>query len=170
MTKELTIRGGHKVLIDDADWDLVQGYNWYVAALKRKYPYFHIRANYRIEGEVVHVLMHRLIMDAKQGQIVDHINSDSADNRRENLRFVTRGQNMQNSKARAHSKSGVRNVSFEARSGLFLATVRADKVRYRKRFKSMEDASAWATAKRKELHGEFAYDASKDARLAPPVD
>ena len=109
-------------------------------------------------------------MGAEPGQIVDHINSDSADNRRANLRVVTHGQNMQHSKVRAHSKSGVRNVSFEPRTGLFVARVRADKVLHRKRFKSMDEASEWATAKRQEIHGEFAYDASKDARLAKEVD
>ena len=42
------------------------------------------------------VLMHRLIMEAKPGQEVDHINGDKLDNRKSNLRFVTRRQNLQN--------------------------------------------------------------------------
>lgn len=42
------------------------------------------------------VLLHRLIMDAQPGQIVDHCNRDKLDNRRKNLRFVTAQQNARN--------------------------------------------------------------------------
>lgn len=37
--------------------------------------------------------MHRYIMNAQPGQVIDHINGDKLDNRRENLRFVTTSQN-----------------------------------------------------------------------------
>jgi len=42
------------------------------------------------------VLIHRLIMGAKPGQLVDHINRVPSDNVRTNLRFGTHAQNMQN--------------------------------------------------------------------------
>jgi hypothetical protein len=40
--------------------------------------------------------MHRVIMGAKKGQIVDHINRDGLDNRKSNLRFVTAKQSSAN--------------------------------------------------------------------------
>lgn len=40
--------------------------------------------------------MHRFILSAKKGDIVDHINGNKLDNRRENLRFVTKRENSQN--------------------------------------------------------------------------
>ena len=56
------------------------------------------------------MLLHRLIMQAPTGSIVDHANGDKLDNRRENLRFCTHQQNMQNSKVRSHSGTGVKGV------------------------------------------------------------
>lgn len=49
-----------------------------------------------VDGKCVR--MHRLIMGALPGQIVDHINGDGLDNRRENLRIVSRAQNNQNAR------------------------------------------------------------------------
>lgn len=40
--------------------------------------------------------MHRVIMEAKDGEIIDHINNDHLDNTRTNLRIVTHSQNSQN--------------------------------------------------------------------------
>lgn len=41
-------------------------------------------------------LLHRLVIEAKKWQIVDHINGDRLDNRRENLRIVDRQENARN--------------------------------------------------------------------------
>jgi hypothetical protein len=45
------------------------------------------------------IYLHRLILGAKKGQYVDHINRNPSDNRRENLRFVTHQQNILNNAA-----------------------------------------------------------------------
>jgi hypothetical protein len=43
-------------------------------------------------------LLHRLILEAKKGELCDHINGDGLDNRRCNLRIATNSQNLMNSK------------------------------------------------------------------------
>jgi hypothetical protein len=60
--------------------------------------------------------MHRVIMGCVNGDglIVDHINRDKLDNRRENLRFVTQAQNAQNQDSR-YGTSGHRGVSYRSR-------------------------------------------------------
>ena len=48
----------------------------------------------RINGTLKYV--HRLVIGAKPGDIVDHINGDKSDNRVENLRIVSKSQNNRN--------------------------------------------------------------------------
>ncbi|MCC2485004.1 HNH endonuclease [Bacillus pacificus] len=51
-------------------------------------------ATTRLNGK--NVLIHRLIMEAKEGELIDHINRNKLDNRKENLRIVTPQQNVTN--------------------------------------------------------------------------
>ena len=53
--------------------------------------------------------MHREIMKAPRGVEVDHINGDTLDNRRANLRLATRSQNLAN--RRAFSNTGYKGVT-----------------------------------------------------------
>lgn len=43
-------------------------------------------------------LLHRLILNAKKGEMCDHVNGDGLDNRKSNLRIVSNSQNIMNSK------------------------------------------------------------------------
>jgi len=58
-------------------------------------------------------LMHRRIMKAKigDGKIVDHINKNGLDNRKENLRFTSKSRNAVNSSKVLLNKTGFRGVS-----------------------------------------------------------
>lgn len=69
------------------------------------------------------VLMHRFVMGAKGEDIVDHINGDKTDNRRANLRFVTKAQNAQKAK-RGMSTTGLMGVSID--QGYYRAYIRVN--------------------------------------------
>lgn len=56
------------------------------------------------------LLMHRLIMSAPTGIMVDHINGIGTDNRKQNLRLATNSQNQANSNLKKKSISGYRGV------------------------------------------------------------
>lgn len=71
------------------------------------YPY--ALCTHQRDGKERSVRLHRFIMEAPRGIEVDHINHDTLDNRRENLRLVTKSQNQQNiGGAHRDSRSGVR--------------------------------------------------------------
>jgi len=89
-------------LIDLEDIDKVSKINW----SPNNNGYAH-------GGSYKKFLLHRYIMDAKIGQILDHINGDILDNRKVNLRFVTRQQNNWNNKKEKitiTSKTGTKYV------------------------------------------------------------
>ena len=56
--------------------------------------------------------IHRLVMGSPKGMCVDHINGDTLDNRKENLRVCTRSQNSQNQKIKSHNQSGYKGVYY----------------------------------------------------------
>jgi hypothetical protein len=95
MTVEIPLTQGKVALIDDEDLALVSKYKWHAQKIVKKnvvrwYAYSGIRLS---SGKQTQLQMHRLIMAAKAGQIVDHRNRDGLDCRRNNLRFCSTSQN-----------------------------------------------------------------------------
>lgn len=100
----LTIYGGYQVTLDESDYPRVAGIKWFRAAGKYACSYM------TLWGEKTSIYMHRMIVGAiGRDQIVDHINGDTWDNRRENLRIVTKGQNNRNRHS-INSSSGFMGV------------------------------------------------------------
>jgi hypothetical protein len=97
------------------------------------------------------VLLHRVIMSAAKGQFVDHANRNKMDNRRSNLRFVTRSQNSIN---RGH-RADYRGVRLE--DGKWRASIGVNRKNIKLgRFDTPEAAAAAYNEAAKKLHGQFA--------------
>lgn len=72
--------------------------------------------------------LHRLIMNAPKGMVVDHINHDTTDNRKENLRVVTHEENMRNRRAhQANSASGLLGVHYNSSKKRWVAQIAVNK-------------------------------------------
>ena len=54
--------------------------------------------------------IHRLVMGNPKGMCVDHINGDTLDNRKENLRVCSHSENLRNKRTRRTSQSGYKGV------------------------------------------------------------
>ena len=94
--------------IDWCDWERVSRHRWYVLCDGR--PYATRKGAKR---------MHREIVGAKPGEIVDHINGDTLDNRRCNLRIVTPRENGQNRRVHAGGTSRYRGVTLHSEGGVW---------------------------------------------------
>jgi hypothetical protein len=69
-------------------------------------------------------LMHRLILGAKQGMDVDHINRNRLDNRYSNLRIVERSYNLQGKKDQSRSSSKYIGVSWDKSRGKWASRIK----------------------------------------------
>lgn len=103
-TVEIKTKNGFSALISRCDLDLISGRIWTASVLSKK---FYAR---RFENGD-YVLMHRLIMGLlpADGLYVDHINGNSLDNRRSNLRICTMKENCWN-RRKTNSVTGFHGV------------------------------------------------------------
>lgn len=86
---------GKSVLIDKEDYEKIKHFKWQIIKIKNIPPYVFAAGK---QGTPSTVRMHRIILGAPRGSIIDHINGNPLDNRKINLRFCTQRQNMQNKK------------------------------------------------------------------------
>lgn len=152
-TIRVPLTRGAFAVIDAADADLVLAHKWKLQGPPER-PNGASRGFRDGSGRVRHVSMHRLIMGAPPGMFVDHINGDTLDNRRANLRICTPGENARNRVGR-HASVAPKGV--EARSGGYRAVIVAHGVkRHLGTFRTHELAARAYDAAAAELHGEFA--------------
>ena len=101
--------------------------------------------------------LHRIVMGEPEDLVVDHINGDPLDNRRENLRIVTVQQNSMNQTMRKTNKSGVSGVCWHKGNGKWEATITYKyKQIYLGSFDTLEEATKARKDAEEEYFGEFA--------------
>lgn len=165
------------VRVDDEDRWLLEQFRW-----RKRSDGYVIRSLYIgwIDGKYRYkrLYLHRVIMKAGPGEIVDHINGDPLDNRRCNLRVVTQHINMQNRNRKPHARntSGYRGVVWHKERRKWAARAKLDgKNRFIGYFASREAAAeaahAWRLANMPGYREFVDADALANykARAKPPV-
>lgn len=101
--------------------------------------------------------LHRLIMDCPKDMQVDHIDRQTLNNRRSNLRIVTNQINSINKmKAFKNNKNGQLNVSWSNTNNLWRVRFRIDgKEKYVGGYRNYDEAVKVANLKRKEFFGKY---------------
>src|SRR5215217_9112062 len=120
---------GHPFLIDAEDWPRISGFKWSVSSDGRKNRY----VSTRIKGKKIY--LHRFLLEAPDGQTVDHRNGDPLDNRKANLRLATHQQNMFNCGKRSTYKgkptsSSFKGVTWDKSCGRYKAQIAKDGVKH----------------------------------------
>ena len=114
--------------------------------------------NIKVDGKMYKA--HRLTYIYHHGDIpykmeIDHVNGVKNDNRIENLRLATHGQNQQHAGMQANNTSGAKGVNQEGEK--WRARIMVDKVAvHLGRYDSIEEASKAYKEAAKKLHGKFA--------------
>lgn len=113
---------GDEFYIDKEDLEKVINYCWRID------HYGYVVANSR-DGTNQIIRIHRIIMDAPDDVVIDHINWNKLDNRKSNLRLATKTQNNINIKRKSNNRSGYTGVSV-LRNGKFHAAISYKNIKY----------------------------------------
>jgi len=151
--KTFKTTNGFEVIIDDDWYDDITSVRWSAAAANQKY----IKTIYKNhDGVWVNVYLHRLIIGANRGETVDHINGNTYDNRRENLRICSKSQNGFNRGPNKNNLAGFKGVQLRSDKKKWMARINVmGKAFYLGCFDTKELASEAYKEASKRLHGEF---------------
>lgn len=144
---------GKFVLFDEEDLPLVKQYRW--TGMSNGWGTY---AKACAPGKRT-ILMHRMILGITSPNVyADHINHDTLDNRRSNLRIATPSQNAYNSRASSNGKSSrFKGVTWVRRRGRWQAYICiSGKHRHLGYFWNEVDAARAYDAAAQEFFGEFA--------------
>lgn len=152
---EIVLTQGKITLVDDDVYDWASEYRW-CAQRTPAGAFYAVRTT--PVPESLKVQLHREIVNAPNGMVVDHIDGDGLNNQRSNIRVATRGQNICNSGLGRLNRSGFKGVSMDKRSGYWRACIQfGGKNTHLGYFGSPIDAARAYDAAARVHHGEFAW-------------
>jgi len=122
--KSIELTRGYITIVDDEDYKELIKFKWHTCKRTDNLAYA-VTTTYP-NGNKKELRMHRVILGATKGQIVDHIDGDSLNNQRSNLRICSQMENMQNLH-RVKGLSKYKGVGFHKAYGKWRARIQVNK-------------------------------------------
>lgn len=150
--KKIQLTKGYEALVDDEDFEYLSQFKWYptVNGCGKLYVSSHSKTNR------AKVYMHRMILKPPDGLFVDHVDGNTFNNQRSNLRICSRRENGRNRGKQKDNTSGYKGVSWDT-WGWKAYINTGGRNKNLGRFKDKDDAARAYNKAALEYHGEYAY-------------
>jgi len=155
--KTISLSQDHVTTVSDEDYAELSKHKWYVSKGHTGNLY---AVRHAPTPSKAIIYMHRQILGLERGDNHqgDHKNHNTLDNRRDNLRVATRGQNQHNRKLQQGGSSRYKGVCLRKSTGRWQALIRVDgKQKHLGYFPNEQVAALAYDLAAIELHSEFAY-------------
>lgn len=135
-------------IIDIEDYEKLKNFKWYIS---HGYPVTPVKNKNNIP-------IHRYLLNPNDDMDVDHINHNTLDNRRINLRICTTSQNVINKCMQSNNTTSNIGIWWDKRTNRWAAEISVNKKKYfLGRFKIKEEAIEARNKATIKYHGEYAY-------------
>ena len=159
MSKRISLPNNTFAIVDDMDFQYLQRFSWHTYA---GYAGRKVKTGLRKPRQHV-ILMHREIIERVMGYRLeigkecDHIDRNRLNNRRSNLRMVTRQLGSRNRNRQSNNSSGYIGVSWNASRGKWRADIAVNgKQKFLGHFDTPKEAAKVRDVAAVQLHGEWA--------------
>jgi AP2 domain/HNH endonuclease len=115
---QIELTQGQVAVVDEMDFPSLSQWKWFAKWNKITRSYYAYRKE---DGKLIS--MARQIMKAEKGEVVDHKDHDTLNNRRCNLRRCTKAQNSWNQRVRRNNTSGFKGVCWNKNSKKWLSYI-----------------------------------------------
>lgn len=109
--KKIKLTKGQYTLVDNEDFERLNAHKWHANWSEKTGSFYAMRNSKTVNGKAKNIYMSREIMQPPAKMIVDHINHDTLNNQRNNLRICTYSQNGMNCRKKTNNTSGYKGVS-----------------------------------------------------------
>lgn len=149
---QVPLTKGKVALVDKEDYEEVSKYNWYCSTLG-----YAVRNYKKRDGSRGKKFMHREILRAPKDKNIDHVNHNTLDNRKDNLRFANKSKNGMNRQVNSNNTTGYKGVILRKDTKKYRAHITKNSKRYwLGQYETVEKAAKAYNKKAIELFGEYA--------------
>lgn len=107
--KQILLTQNQVALVDDEDYEYLNQWRWYAHRIGNLF-YAKRKCFCPLIEQYWTIHMHRMVIKADNGQIVDHVDHNGLNNQKSNLRLCTTSQNQQNCRHHRNSMSSYKGV------------------------------------------------------------